>query len=296
MHSLLAFLLPVVSLSFSPELPVEVTQNRQAQLIADAGDGRLDQFTLLESALIAASPGEDSSPCLGRFQQIVDELSCQLGDQDSEAQRAERIFEFLHKRVLVGRYQHDCFRIQTTLMMGDYNCLTATILFRCVGQYFGLPVITLAGPSHVLCRLEGPEPLNIEMTTPNGLKSAGGRATAFSEPFEREISDVQMLSRIYYNRGIAQAMDERFFEAATSLETSVQLDRLFQPATNNLLAVYNNWALCLCDDQEFVSALAVIQQAKRLAPGHPSVQNNERWIRQRLAYSGLIQTSKEWSP
>ena len=61
------------------------------------------------------------------------------------------IFDRLKGDFLVGEYQPELYDLAHTIIHGDYNCLTATLLFQVFSAEFSLSAQALWEPSHVRC-------------------------------------------------------------------------------------------------------------------------------------------------
>ena len=271
-----------VALAAFPGSPNGALADGSRRLIEDAADGQLDEFTLVEAALIAGATTESPAMANARFDRLACELQQACKGSDSDLIRVKVAFKLLQERVLSGQFNPECFCIQKTLDHGEFNCLTATIIFQCLCRQVGLPVVAIASDSHIYCRLLGKETADIETTCPNWFDSTESKL-AQTGLAGLEVSDVKAVARIYYNRGIVEAHRGRFADAVCCLKSSIRLDGSFEPAVRNLLAAYNNWAISLCHDERFDEAAAMIMQAKSIAPDRASVLYNEQYIRQKWA-------------
>ena len=197
----------------------------EERLFADAAQGRLRQFSLFEAALVAS--GVDDPRTLKQYRRQQDEwieaLRREAAVPGAGRQQAQAIFEFLHRRVLTGGYCLECTDLRQAIDHGRFNCLSASVLFNCLAGALGLDVCGLEKPGHTMSRLRLPQgPLDIESTCPRWFqlpaasqKSCETRATApggnsqrtgqsatSSGDGGREVSDIEMVAMIYYNRGV----------------------------------------------------------------------------------------------
>ncbi|MGD0655503.1 MAG: tetratricopeptide repeat protein [Thermoguttaceae bacterium] len=141
----------------------------EQRLFADAADGRLDEFSLLDAALIAS--GVDNTAELGRYRRRmaawVEQLRRKGGLDGSPQERVEAIFEFLHGKILKGKYDIKCTDLRQSMDEGRFNCLSATVLFNCLAGEMGLSCCGLETPRHALSRVFLPDgPLDVETTCP----------------------------------------------------------------------------------------------------------------------------------
>ncbi|MGD0518866.1 MAG: tetratricopeptide repeat protein [Thermoguttaceae bacterium] len=141
----------------------------EQRLFADAEDGRLDEFSLLDAALIAS--GVDNTAELGRYRGCMEAWAEQLrqkgGLDGSPRRRVEAIFEFLHGKILKGKYNIQYTDLRQAIDEGRFNCLSATVLFNYLAGEMGLSCCGLETPGHALSRVFLPDgQLDVETTCP----------------------------------------------------------------------------------------------------------------------------------
>ncbi len=263
----------------SSRVALEASDGAEGGLLADAADGRLDQFSLFDAALIASgsSDAEYAAKCRTRIERLRASVERAITDEMSVRDRAREIFRRLHAELLTGQYRATCTELHRTLDDGHYNCVTATILYRCLCEKFGVPVKTIAETGHVYCRLEGDRPIAIQTTTTEGFAaidaSSGGR----------EITEVQLLAKLYYNRGVSLLEQDQFRQAFDLLQIGHRLDRQDQIAWRNILACVNNWALSECDAGRFRQAAELLLRGLEMDSDYRPFLDNElhvhhRWV------------------
>jgi tetratricopeptide (TPR) repeat protein len=189
----------------------------------------------------------------------------------------------LHQRFLTGEFRADYSELHRTLADGHFNCVTSTILFRCLCDVYEIPVHAVAARQHLLCRQTGKPGAFIETTCPRwraGNEAPGPVSRPAGGKAVRDITDAQLLAKVYYNRGVVRLETCRYAEAVELLWIAHQFDREDAAAHDNLLAAYNNWALAECDAGRHAGATRLIEQGLRLDPGYPPLRNNDLHIHQ----------------
>jgi tetratricopeptide (TPR) repeat protein len=252
-------------------------------------DGQLQRFSLLEAALIAS--GVDTTTALKNHTEYfsaIRQRSFELPeDQVPDTVRdARAILDWLHRHVLIGNYQPACTEIDRTLETGDFNCVTSTILYRCLADAHGVTVETLNEPDHVFCRVPGSPPVMVQTTSPAGVidrASIDGpppTESSSNAPLSavRVLSDVQLVAKIYYNRGVLLLENNAYAAALPWLMRATQLDAEDAAARSNLLACLNNWALYETHAGDFSSALQLLEQGKMIAPDYAAFYHNEVYV------------------
>lgn len=269
----------------------------EASVLEDASDGRLDQFALEQASLIASGVTDPTQ--LTAYGSRLRELSRSIAKTStvdlSVRSQAAGILRGLHQHLLTGEYRATCTGLDQTLDSGDYNCVTATILYRCLCVECDVPLVTLAEPDHVYCRLAMEPPVYVQTTSPDGFGAGGDfeRATALYLREEtsqstrgksaREINDVGLLARIYYNRGVSLLKKEQHQQAFDLLQISRQLDPTNDIARQNILACINNWALSESEAERFEHATELLSRGLDIAPNYGPFRDNElhihhRWV------------------
>lgn len=297
--SIFPILAIVPAASFAGSLETNASQSPassgwEAASCEDLSQGPLQNRSLLEASLIASGV-QDSQQLRGyelRFVQLNSGLADLTLAESTAPQRAAAVLDYLHDKILTGEYRPGCTELDRTLDSGDYNCVTATILYRLLAAECELPLLTLAQPGHVFCQLADPQPVVIQTTSPQGLVSpqasrSAPAATAFdADPTElRQLSEVQLVAKIFYNRGLALLQGEDFEKALPLLRMATELDPQDDVARRNVLACLNNWALAECRNSRFERALSLLDQGRQLDPQYSPFAENERyvygcWVRQ----------------
>ncbi len=70
----------------------------------------------------------------------------------------------------------------------------------------------------------------------------------------RQITDVQLIATIYYNRGVDLLAERRFADAAAANAKAVRLDPNNATAQGNYLATINNWGIELAGTGDYAKA------------------------------------------
>jgi len=271
----------------------------EERLFADAADGRLDEHSLLGATLIAS--GVQRAETLRQYEAQLSALVAQLRRRatpaDPPRRRAERVFDFMHDRILRGGYRVESTDLRLTLDQGRYNCVSASVLFNCLAGEFGLAPCGLEIPGHAMSRLRLPDgPLDVETTCPEWfrfiydpkrqaelLEEATGLRPGDNRGQVREISPVQLTAMIYYNRGIELLAEKRFAEAAAANAKAVRLDPSSSTAWGNLLATLNNWAVALGETRHHAEAAHLLRSGLALEPGYQAfalnyVHVHHQWV------------------
>lgn len=286
---------PPACVSVSPASELE------QKVVADAADGRLDDFTLIDAALVAGGVVDrvEMQAWSARLRDRSEELAGILADLDRES-RPQAVFRFLHGELLRGKYEASCNRLDRTLADGDYNCVSATLLYVQLCRDAGLDAVAVAVPAHVFTRFPSCQ-LDVETTYPRWFDMAASQRRADAESRRaryqtgtatpREMNDNQLLGKVYFNRGVALLANNEFADAVTCLYLARELDPQDPSAAANLLAALNNWALALGDVGDFEAATQLVTYGLSLDAQSPQLLSNDLHLHQQWALA-LCQQSR----
>jgi tetratricopeptide (TPR) repeat protein len=101
----------------------------------------------------------------------------------------------------------------------------------------------------------------------------------------REVSDVELLAMIYYNRGVDLLGEKRFAEAAAANAKALRLAPSNATARGNLLVTLNNWAIELGTTAHYAEAADLLRLGLAIEPGYQAFRLNyahlhRQWARQ----------------
>lgn len=258
------------------------------RLLADAANGTLDEISLLEASLIASGVEDESrlDAYVASFNAIVERCEVSLEHETNGLALAEALYELLHREVLTGKYFSKCTEVDRAFDHGDYNCVTATILYQCLCQRFGLSVTAVATSTHVRSRLSGEPAFDVETTCPDWFDVVRRTPTKQSlrrTQLTRQLSAVELLAKVYYNRGVNLLESNSFASGIELLKISQLLDPEDAPTRKNLAAGLNNWALAECDAGNYEHAVELVELGIQRYPEFDALLANDVHIHQRWA-------------
>lgn len=261
--------------------PARAEQSVEQQLLADGRDGRLHEFELIDAALVAGGMTDplQRTEALRIRDARYAAIDLAAISQLPPNQRPAAILAKLHREILRGQFRPTATLVQETLATGDFNCVTATILFHDLCARCGVSAEIVAQSGHVCSRLGHPHPTEVETTRSDWFTRPATEAKP-AEAARRVITPTALLGRIYYNRALA-ALEQREFAAAIQLlENALALDPLDRDAQENLLAGLNNWALALCEAGDHAGAAERVAMGLKLNAEYPPLRSNELHVHQ----------------
>jgi tetratricopeptide (TPR) repeat protein len=272
----------------------------EAQLLNDAADGQLDDWTLARAALVAG--GAHDPAAIDRYLVQLRQWSSAARANDhpnnTPRRRAAALLEWMHARLLRAGYQIDATDLAGVLERGQFNCVSATVLFMALGGEIGLDVTAVELPTHAFCRVTaGDDSFDVEPTcrrwfeviddpqarTSVTRRIAGASPDAVAVP--RSVSPAQLLAVIYYNRGVDLIRHGDDAGAIAVNLKALSLDPQSATARGNLWVAVNNAALGLCRNERYKEAADLAARARQAVPQHAALAANELYIYQQWGES-----------
>ncbi len=287
----------MIGLAGQAEAPLADAGTRSAvdRLVDDAADGQLDQFSLIEGALIAGGVHDPQhlQACLDLFRRRASRLNQLDRPHAPPRQRAVMVLRFLHRELLTGDYDPDATQLAGMFQTGQFNCVSSAVLFQALCQQIGLTAWPVLGEGHVSCVVpsDGRHWL-VECSSADwpDLLAAGDRRTDFvlgatgsTGRAPRSIRPAQLLAVIYYNRAIGLLEAGCYRDSIAANLAAWRVDPDNGDVRQNLLAAINNWAVSLIAAGRYVDAARVLATGRKIAPGYEKFLHNEMFLYQRWA-------------
>lgn len=253
--------------------------------------GKSVSYSLMEASIIASHP---SNPTMANrlarsYKQAETKLLARILPADTQLQRAEKILVFMHEELMLGGYQLEQTTMENLFSNGRYNCVTATILYCCLGRAAGLEVRAVELPGHAMCwvKTERGE-IDVETTCATWfqyLDDAQTRKRVIRDLIRqaqddvdtaqvRAISDRELIAKVYYNRGVDFLAVKDFRAALESNAIALLLDPTSHTTKGNLLATINNWALNLCYEGKFTQSAELLRKGILEEPEYAMFRKN----------------------
>lgn len=271
----------------------------EQRLLDDAKDGSWNEFDLVTASLVADGIRDGGTLQLysDKFQQIVKAFAKTVANKSAD-ERTKIIFAQLHKSVLRGQYDSRCSSVSEVLNTGNFNCVSATVLFNAFALECGLDVCGLEMPGHALSRVKygNGKSEDLETTCPNWylLKNSERSEATLARVGQRiennasqqnklpnrlrEVSAVQLIATIYYNHGVDKMHEERFAETIALNAKALQLDANNESVWNHIVAPINNWAIKYAEQRRFSIAARLLEEGRTIDPNYEYFKLNQRHV------------------
>lgn len=281
----------------------------EVRLFDDAIDSKWDHHSLILAALIAGGvdDAERLAQAMDRFETLVRKAAASIETGAAAEVRARQLFDFMHREVLVNGYELECTDLAATLEHGKFNCVSSTVLFNCLAARFGLDAVGIELPGHAMSRLHlAGKDVDVETTCPAWFslqhdpkrraaliaKTIGVDLQAPGARPGREVSSVELVAMIYYNRGVDLLTVQHFSEAAAANAKALRLDPSSETARGNLLATLNNWAITVGSGREYERAIDLLKQGMSLDPHYETFAAN--YVHLYYQWSETLCTEREY--
>lgn len=251
------------------------------QLLTDCLDGHLDQFDSLSAAIVAGGVDSPDSvdQTLREFDRLAGRINLEATAKLPPAERSRSLARQMHEHILRGGYEVSSSRVDLGIAAGDYNCLSAAVIFDELCRRADLDVEIWSQSGHVFCRLSDDPTIRIEPSSREWAEGQVDRETISGDASSRQLSQVQLLGKFFYNRGIQQLRHKDFAEGISQLEIALELDAEDADARANLLAGLNNWAVALAKQGDDAAAAKLIEHGLAIDPTFEPLRSNAAYLR-----------------
>lgn len=267
----------------------------EASLFADAEDGKLDQWTFAEAALLASgvSDAKKRSVYLTRLDELEVGARKAVAAAKTDSEKGEKLLRYLHAESLAKGYKAKQTDLSVLLDTQTYNCVSSAVLYNVIGRRLGLDLRAIEVPDHAFSILYiDTKHADVETTNKLGfnpsrdpaiqkelLKQTGFRYIADRHPEQRrEVREAGLAAIIYYNHGVQASKEKRYGEALFLYFRALNLDPEFTSAVKNVLSALANWGVELSNANKFEQALAVVNVGLDLAPKDATLLRNRKAI------------------
>lgn len=220
---------------------------------------------------------EEGGQCLKIYQSLENSAKEQFAFLP-QMEAADKLLHFIHSSLL-KKYREGCTRLNETLLTGNYNCVTASVLYFALARSLGLTVYGQETSIHAFCSvlIDG-QKIDVETTNPYGFNPGVKKVVeqtenpqkiyGYSQKYysnRREISDRAMATLT--GKNIASDLNDKSdYETAIPLEISrleflrLTDDSELKTAKNDLDTLTCNYALELSKNGNEEPALSFIDQ------------------------------------
>lgn len=232
-----------------------------------------DVSDILLHDLIRASGIEDPremEAAVDRLRRVEQAVRDEIGSSRDPIRVARNIHRELHDRLLL-RYRASADGLDGVLQRGEYNCVSAVLLYAWLAHGLGIEAQVVESPGHLFLRIPtGADPVDIETTSPRGfdLRHRYRRFRKFALAYKYATAED------FDSRGAASLYDE-YLGVASVVEPRAAVGYLWRNRAVRALEVGDN-----------VAAARFFHEAHRT---HPTAVEGDPDVRSALARSFLVE-------
>lgn len=261
-------------IQLEPSILLGLEQNNS---FSDKNLSSTDIISLALEYSLCPLQSEEGGQCLKIYHSLENSAKEQLALLP-QMEAADRLLHFIHSSIL-KKYREGCTRLNETLLTGNYNCVTASVLYFALARSLGLTVYGQETSVHAFCTvlIDG-QKIDVETTNPYGFNPGVKKVVEQSENSRkytvipkkyysnrREISDRAMATLT--GKNVASDLnDTGDYETAIPLEISrleflkLTDDSELKTAKADLDTLTCNYALELSKNGMEESALGFMEQ------------------------------------
>jgi tetratricopeptide (TPR) repeat protein len=275
-------------------LGVKITDD-EAKLFGDAKDGKLDDWSFAEAALVSSGvlDSKKRQNYLARLEAVEVEARKAVAKATTPFDKGQALLKFLHAGPMAKGYRSEQTDVPAIVDTGTFNCVSSATLYNIIGLRLGLDCRAIEVPEHAFSIVyDGTKHADVETTTAEGFNPSRDRAaqanftrlTGFvyvpdSNRNEcREVGEVGRVAITYYNHGVTLTREKRYHEALLAYFRAMSLDQEFDSAVKNALSVLANWSVELAKEKKYDEALGVISTGLELAPKDATLVHNHKAV------------------
>lgn len=265
----------------------------EVRLFKDAADGKLDEWTFAEAALLSSGvlDQEKRKQYLAQIDEITEQAKAAVKDTSTPFEKGAALLVWLHKNPMKGGYETHQTDLSMVLANGTFNCVSSATLYNIIGRRLDLDLRAIEVPEHAFSiHYEGTKHVDVETTISAGFNPA--RDPRVLEQFtmqtgfnyipdrhvdqRREITDIGLLALTYYNHGVMRSEKKQYAAGLVDFFRALSLDPEFHLSIQAVIGTVGSWSHKLQADGEFEQALNVLSMGLRLAPDDKGMRHNHK--------------------
>lgn len=262
---------------------VMIPDSYEEQLIDDG-----EEFGLPELFLIASGAERQTMPIyLDGYAMIEETLT--VGLEKSEGfELAEAIFERMHAELLYI-FDDMAFQMTSTLRSGNYNCLSASMVYLSLLDGAGVDANLVVLPNHVYVRVyDGDDYIDVETTLTDGWNIAGneyalqsyqnisGREYDPDSEYYQETDEIGAAAVLYASRSLDEFLSGNEDIAYQNALKAISLNTNIHVVVSNTVAAVVSYSASLYDMGFPIEAMLVVEDAVSNISGVKFLENYYR--------------------
>ena len=276
----------------------------EANLFQDTADGKLDDWSLAEAALLSSGivDAEKRKQYLAQIDRLTEQANVAVKNSKTPYEKGELLLKWLHAHPMSNGYESHQTDLAVILDTKKFNCVSSATLFNIIGRRLALDVRAIEVPDHAFSiQYVGTQHADVETTNAAGFNPARDprvlkqftQQTGFNyipdrhADKRREVTNIGLLALTCYNHGVFHSDKNQHAEALVDFFRALNLDPEFPSAIQAVVGTLGNWSGELIAQDNFEQALEVISVGLRLAPEDNQFRHNQKIVWQSWAITEI---------
>ena len=296
---------------------ISFSQSLRQQLYNDILDGELNQFSDIEAAFIIS--GADSQSKLQQglnwFNSLLQDIEEKNLIEFDKVASAEKLFLYFHTSIL-KKYREKATTLFDIKEKGEFNCVSATVLYNLTCDELGLSTHAFETPTHVYTIFSNfTDNVMVENTTSMGfnimknlkrysqylaryypekltLKIGLDRLYYYENSKGREISNTELLGLICYNLAIFNAKLKNYAKAYSYVELAQLFNQDSRSNRKFEISLYYRWGKQLFNTSKYYQAFELMADAFYRYPENDDFKKNCRLMFTKALHQ--LWKNKDW--
>ena len=282
----------------------------ETSLFKDAADGKLDQWSFAEAALLSSGvlEADKRQQYLAQIDRITEQAKKAVKNAQTPYEKGETLLKWLHGNIMDGGYEKYQTDLSVILDNGKFNCVSSATLYNIIGRRLDLDLRAIEVPDHAFSiQYQGTKHADVETTNAGGFNPARDprilerftQQTGFSyipdrhADKRREVTNIGLMALTYYNHGVTNGEKGKYATALLDYFRALSLDPEFPSAIQNVLSTLHNWSGEHVDEKKFAEALKIVEIGLRLAPEDKRFLHNQQALWQTWALSEIKNNNRQ---
>jgi len=261
----------------------------------DLDNGKLEKFNYYDAFIIASDITKESDFIYyqDELKKIREKALKGINNTEDPYDVAKKLLIWLHDNTL-KKYRYDATLVSDIIDNGEFNCLSASVLYAILANDLGLDVSGVIVKDHAFCMLKDPRgDKDIETTVRYGFDPGTREIEQLKEvtryiyvpkkeyALRRNVTILQLIGALYSNLAgavVSKTEQEKIdFEAELpKYKKGYFFDQEAKVFTTDIGACLNNLALKYMEKKEYDSAYKYLRQARKFDPENEDFKNLEK--------------------
>ncbi len=273
----------------------ELKTSIEKDFFHDLNNGKLVKFNYYDAFIIASDVTKESGFIYyqDELKKIREKALKGVDNTEDPYEVAKKLLFWLHDNVL-KKYRYDATLVTDIVDSGEFNCLSASILYALLANDLGLDVCGVIVKDHAFCMLKDPRgDKDIETTVRYGFDPGTKEIEQLKEvtryiyvpkkeySLRRNVTILQLIGALYSNLAgaVVRSTEQEKIDFERELpkyKKGYYFDQDAKVFSTDIAACLNNLTIKYIEKKEYDSAYKYLRQAKKFEPENDDFKNLEK--------------------